>query len=77
MRAKQSSAKGDTLRAEITSQEAAEERRLWADYYDALKGALEIIRSEGTNGAAVMRILAQHSVACHALARIREIRGLD
>jgi hypothetical protein len=40
-------------------------------------GALEIIRSEGTNGAAVMRIIAQHAVAHDALARIREIRGLD
>jgi hypothetical protein len=51
------------VRAEITSQEAADERRLSADYYEAAMGALEIIRSEGTNGAPVMSIIAQHAVA--------------
>ena len=66
------------MRAEITSQEAAEERRLWADYYEAIMRALEVIRAQGTNGAvAVMRIVAQHAIASDALARIREIRGLD
>jgi hypothetical protein len=72
-----SSARSDPVRAEITSQEAAEERRLWADYYEAVMAVLETIRGEGTNGAAVMRVLAQHAVASAALARIREIRGLD
>jgi len=46
------------VRVEITSQEAAEERRLWADFYEATMRAVEIIRSEGTDGNAVKRIVA-------------------
>ena len=65
------------MRVEITSQEAAEERRLWADFYEATMRAVEIIRSEGTNGAAVKHIVAEHAVASDAVARIKEIRGLD
>ncbi|MFZ0006829.1 MAG: hypothetical protein WAK94_01150 [Steroidobacteraceae bacterium] len=64
------------MRVEITSQEAAEERRLWADFYEATMRAVEIIRSEGTNGNAVKRIVAEHTAASDAVARIKEIRGL-
>ncbi|MFZ1907421.1 MAG: hypothetical protein WAU56_18730 [Steroidobacteraceae bacterium] len=64
------------MRVEITSQEAAEERRLWADFYEATMRAVEIIRSEGTDGNAVKRIVAEHAAASDAVARIKEIRGL-
>lgn len=56
--------------------ETAEERRLWADYYEAIARAIEIMCAEGTKGRAIARILAQHEVAHDALERIKEIRGI-
>lgn len=65
------------MRDTISSQEEAEERRLWADYYEAMARALEIIRTEGTVAAAIARIAAEHAAADEALARIKEIRAIS
>ena len=64
------------MRLRISSEEAAEERRLWADYYEATARVLEIMRSAGTDGEAVPRIVEEDAVASRALARIKEIRGI-
>jgi hypothetical protein len=64
------------LRDTISSQEEAEERRLWADYYEAMARALEIIRGEGTVAATIARIAAEHAAADQALARIKAIRAI-
>lgn len=61
----------------ITPAEEAEERRLWADYYDATARALEIMRSEGTSTATLLRIAAEDEKAAAAIKRIKEIRGLQ
>jgi hypothetical protein len=55
--------------------EAAEELRLWADYYEARARVLEIMRREGT-GATLAEILDQDTLAHRALARIKKIRGM-
>jgi hypothetical protein len=60
----------------ITSQEAAEELRLWADYYEARARVLEIMRRDGTVGAALSQILDEDTLAHRALARIKKIRGV-
>jgi hypothetical protein len=59
-----------------TFHEAAEERRLWADYYEAAARALEIMRAEGTSGGALPQILAEDARASAAMRRIKEIRGI-
>lgn len=64
------------MRLTFNEREVAEERRLWADYYEASARALEIIRSEGTDGDAASRIAAEHEIAHRAIERIKEIRGL-
>ena len=64
-------------RKEITPAEEAEERRLWADYYEATARALEIMRGEGTSAATLLRIAAEDAKATAALKRIKEIRGLQ
>jgi hypothetical protein len=64
-------------RAEITPAEEAEERRLWADYYEATARALEIMRAEGTSAAILLRIAAEEEKAAAAIKRIKEIRGLQ
>lgn len=56
--------------------EAAEERRLWADYYEAVVRVLEIIRREGTAGGALLRIVEEDAIAGRAIARIKEIHGI-
>ena len=63
-------------RKQVTPAEEAEERRLWADYYEATARALEIMRAEGTGAAILLRIAAEDTKATAALRRIREIRGL-
>ena len=63
-------------RNEITPEEEAEERRLWADYYEATVRAVEIMRAEGTGAAILIRIAAEDAKAAAALKRIKEIRGL-
>ena len=66
-----------TRTAELSDREAQEERRLWADYYEATARALEIMQREGTAEAHVVsRIVAEHVAAAHALARIKKIRGI-
>jgi len=55
--------------------EAAEELRLWADYYEARARVLEIMRREGT-GAALAEILDQDMRAQRALVRITKIREM-
>ena len=56
--------------------DSAEERRLWADFYEATARVLEIMRSEGTSEAVLERVAAEQARADKALARIREIRRL-
>jgi hypothetical protein len=64
------------MRDDITTHEAAEERRLWADYYEATARTLEIIRAEGTEGSALPKIIAEDAKAASAIRRIKEIRGI-
>jgi hypothetical protein len=60
----------------LTPEEAAEERRLWADYYEAVARILEIMRREGTAEAAVSRIVAEDSTASRAIARIKQLHRI-
>jgi hypothetical protein len=64
------------VRDTLTPEEAAEERRLWADYYEAMERVLEIMRREGTADAAVARIVAEDAIASRAIARIKQLHGL-
>lgn len=63
-------------REAITPAEEAEERRLWADYYEATARALELMRAEGTSTATLLRIAAEDERAAAAIKRLKEIRGL-
>jgi hypothetical protein len=54
---------------------AAEERRLWADYYESLERALKIMRTEGTGAVVLQRVAAEQALANGALERIKKIRG--
>ena len=56
---------------------SVEERRLWADFYEAMARVLEIMKSEGTSKAVLERVAAEQARADRALARIKEIRGLE
>ena len=56
---------------------AAEEARLWADYYEAVSRALELMKAEGTGEAVLQRVAAQQALADRALARIKQICGLE
>jgi small-conductance mechanosensitive channel len=60
----------------LTPAEAAEERRLWADYYEAMERVIEIIRREGTAQAALPRIVAEDAIASRAIARIKQLHRL-
>jgi hypothetical protein len=60
----------------LTPEEAAEERRLWADYYEASAQALELMRAEGTSDTVLLRIVTEHAKAASAMKRIKEIRGV-
>lgn len=64
------------VRLTIGEDEAAEERRLWADYYEAMARVLEIMQLGGTVEPAVSRILAEDATAGRAIARIKEIRRI-
>ena len=64
------------MRVTITSAEAAEERRLWADYYEAMARVLEIMQRAGAAGVALPRIVAEDTLARRAMARIKEIHGM-
>jgi hypothetical protein len=61
----------------LTPEEAAEERRLWADYFEAVERVLEIMRREGTAATAVPRIVAEDSMASLAIARIKQLHGIS
>jgi hypothetical protein len=65
-----------TVRQILTPDEAAEERRLWADYYEAVERVLEIMRREGTLDAVLPRIVAEDSTASRAIARIKKLHGI-
>jgi hypothetical protein len=64
------------MRDMITPCEAAEERRLWADYYEAIARALEIMRAEGTTATALPQIVEEDTKAATAIKRLKEIRGI-
>lgn len=64
------------MRLTVSEAEAAEERRLWADYYEAITRIVEIMRLEGTAEPAVSRILTENATATRAIARIKEIRRI-
>jgi hypothetical protein len=55
---------------------AAEELRLWADYYEAASRAVEMVRAGGMTDATLARILAEDARAARAIKRIKEIRGI-
>jgi plasmid stabilization system protein ParE len=65
------------LGSQFDPDEAAEERRLWADCYEALARALEIMQREATSGGALERIESENAIASRAITRIKEIRGLS
>jgi type IV pilus biogenesis protein CpaD/CtpE len=65
------------MRDHISAHEAAEERRLWADYYEATARTLEIMRWEGTTESTLSRIVAEDAKAAAAIRRIKEIRGIE
>jgi hypothetical protein len=60
----------------MTPDEAAEVRRLWADYYEASARVLEIMRAEGTRAAVLPQIAAEATKAEAALRRLKEIHGI-
>jgi hypothetical protein len=64
------------MRETLTPEEAAEELRLLADYYEATMRAATLVRTGGPNAATIASILAEHAKATAALKCIREIRGI-
>jgi hypothetical protein len=60
----------------FTPEEAAEERRLWADYYEAVERLLEIMRREGTSESTLFQIVAEDSTASRAIRRIKQLHGI-
>jgi cytosine/adenosine deaminase-related metal-dependent hydrolase len=60
----------------INPEEASEELRLWADYYEAIARVLEIMRTQGTTTGTVAQIVIEEAKASEAIKRIKEIRGL-
>jgi len=59
-----------------SADEAGEELRLWADYYDAIERALELVRTGLRTPATLAQILAEDAKAAAAIKRIKEIRGI-
>jgi hypothetical protein len=55
--------------------QSAEELRLWADYYEAVSRALDIVRAGGITPAAFQEVVAANARANATLARIRQLRG--
>jgi hypothetical protein len=60
----------------IHPEEASEELRLWADFYEATALVLEIMRTRGTTAGAVAQILAEEAKAAATIKRIKELRGI-
>jgi hypothetical protein len=65
-----------TVREAVTPEEAAEELRLWADYYEATTRALDLVRTGGTTAATLWLIVAEDARAAAAIKRIKTIRGI-
>ena len=64
------------VREPITPAEAAEELRLWADYYEATERALELVRAGVATATTLPQIVAENAKAAAAIKRIKEIRGI-
>ena len=64
------------MRDPITTDEAAEELRLWADYYEAISRALELVGAGVATATTLPKIVAEHAKAAAAIKRIKEIRGI-
>lgn len=64
------------MRETVTPEEAAEELRLWADYYEATSRALELLREGVTSAATLAKILAEDAKAAAAIKRIKKIRAI-
>jgi hypothetical protein len=64
------------MRDPITPEEAAEELRLWADYYEAIERALALVRGGVGTAATLPLVGAQDAKAAAAIKRIKEIRGI-
>jgi hypothetical protein len=65
-----------TVHEILTPEEAAEERRLWADYYESVARILEIMRRDGTTEPAVARIVAEDTTARRAIARLKQLHRI-
>ena len=65
------------MRDPITPAEAAEELRLWADYYEAISRALELLRGGAATAATLPKIVTEHAKAGAAIKRLKEIRGIE
>jgi hypothetical protein len=57
----------------ISHEEAKEVERLWREYTSATERVLEIMRTEGTRGPVLPKIVAEDSKAGKAIVRIQEI----
>jgi hypothetical protein len=64
------------MRDPVTPEEAAEELRLWADYYEAIERALALVRGGVKTAATLPLVMAQDAKAAAAIKRIKEIRGI-
>jgi hypothetical protein len=65
-----------TVRKAVTPEEAAEELRLWADYYEATMRALDLVRTGGATTDTLSLIVAEDARAAAAIKRIKTIRGI-
>ena len=64
------------MREAVTPEEAAEELRLLADYYEATARALDLLREGVTSAGTLARILAEDAKAAAAIKGIKKIRGI-
>ena len=64
------------VRETITPEEAAEELRLWADYYDATERAMQLVRAGAATAATLRQVMAEDAKATAAIKRIKKIRGI-
>jgi hypothetical protein len=65
------------MRTTITPDESQELQELWREYSEATGRVLEIMRTEGTEGNALSRIVAEDRKAGCAIQRIKEIYGAN
>ena len=64
------------VREAVTPEEAAEELRLWADYYEATTRALDLVRTGDSTAETLSLIVAEDARAAAAIKRIKTIRGI-